>query len=153
MEYCKGDRPEVDCILCEIVASSGKVTDLEIYRNDLILVCANLFPYNPGHLLIAPLRHIEDPRQMSRDEERSLIDVRNKTLDILDRLYQPQGYNTGFNIGDASGASIRHIHMHIVPRYHRELGFIDLIGGAKIIVEDPVVTQEKLRTAFRDQAG
>lgn len=150
MDYCKGDRPDVPCILCEIVQKSGQVTDLEIFRNALVLVCANLFPYNPGHLLVAPLSHIQDPRQLSAEEEAALTAMCNRTLDILDSLYQPQGYNTGFNIGSASGASIEHLHLHIVPRYHRELGFIDVIGGAKIIVEDPLCTQEKLRRAFNE---
>jgi hypothetical protein len=67
--------------------------------------------------------------------------------------YSPQGYNIGWNIGDASGASISHLHMHVVPRYHRELGFIDIIGGAKIIVEDPEVTRDSLRAAFAVHPG
>lgn len=148
MRYCRGERPAVDCILCEIIGKSGLVDDLEIYRNDRVLVCANLFPYNPGHLLLAPLEHVTDPRALSPETDAALAAMLRRTLDILDARYSPQGYNIGWNVGDASGASISHLHMHVVPRYHRELGFIDIIGGAKIIVEEPVATRDGLRAAF-----
>ena len=148
MAYCRGERPKVDCILCEIINHSGKVEELEVYRNDLFMVCVNLFPYHSGHLLIAPLRHIVDVRDMTEAEQTAVQTLLNRTLDILDSLYAPHGYNIGYNIGHASGASIPHIHMHIVPRYENELGFVDIISGSKLIVEDPVITQKRLRGAF-----
>ncbi|MFW6138916.1 MAG: HIT domain-containing protein, partial [Spirochaetota bacterium] len=72
-----------------------------------------------------------------------------KTLDILDRLYSPCGYNIGYNIGSFAGASISHVHMHVIPRYENELGFIDIVGGAKILVEDPTKTMQRLKQAFK----
>jgi ATP adenylyltransferase len=153
MRYCRGERPAVECILCEVVRKSGLVDDLEIYRDAHVLVSANLFPYNPGHLLLAPLAHLTDPRALSPEVDAALSAILRRTLDILDARYSPQGYNIGWNIGDASGASISHLHMHVVPRYHRELGFIDIIGGAKIIVEDPEVTRDSLRAAFAVHPG
>ena len=72
------------------------------------------------------------------------------SMDRLESVYQPLGFNIGFNIGEASGASIEHLHQHVVPRYHRELGFVDITAGAKIIIEDPQVTLNKLKDAFAD---
>ena len=69
-------------------------------------------------------------------------------MDILDKEYMPQGFNIGFNIGEASGASIAHLHRHIVPRYKNELGFIDIVGGAKIYIEDPKETVKKIKKSF-----
>jgi ATP adenylyltransferase len=60
----------------------------------------------------------------------------------------PSGYNIGYNVGEASGASIEHLHQHVVPRYSRELGFVDITAGAKIIIEDPEVTLQNLKAAF-----
>ncbi len=148
MLYCKGGRPEVDCIFCEIVKKTGKVIELEIFRNDLVIIVANLYPYNPGHLLISPIRHVNDPRNLNKEESSEIDLFMKKSMDILDDLYQPHGFNAGYNIGSFGGASIEHLHLHIVPRYENELGFVDIIGGSKIYIEDPVETMEKLKKAF-----
>jgi len=149
MEYARGGkRPDVDCILCAILEENDKVTRLDVYRSELFVVALNLYPYAPGHLMVFPRRHITDPRTMNDEEVAELHKTQNLCLDILEGLYTPHGFNLGYNIGDAGGASIEHLHLHIVPRYRRELGFIDIIGGAKIIIEDPNVSLSRLREAF-----
>ena len=148
-DYIKGKkRPAVGCILCAILANDENVQRLEVTRDDLFCVSVNLYPYNPGHLMIFPLRHVVDPRQLTRDEVLALHAWQEKVLERLDRLYQPLGYNIGMNVGEASGASIDHLHQHIVPRYHKELGFVDILNGSKIMIEDPQVTLARLREAF-----
>lgn len=147
--YIKGiNRPCVDCIICSIINDEPEVANLTIWKNDKVAACANLYPYNAGHLLLFPLRHITDPRQLNDEEVRQMHLLLNHAMDCLDKVYTPSGYNIGFNIGEASGASIEHIHQHIVPRYARELGFVDITAGAKIIIEDPLETLQKLRAAF-----
>ncbi len=149
MEYFKGKRPGVECILCEIVKETGKVKELTVFRGKYAVVSVNKYPYNSGHLLIFPVRHITDYRELSIEEEKEISYLLKKSLDILDKLYRPSGYNFGYNMGEFSGASIAHIHMHVIPRYINELGFIDIVGGAKIIVEDPVLTMKRLREEFK----
>lgn len=149
LAYVKGNaRPKVDCILCAIIEESNQVDRLEVYQSARFTVSLNLYPYAPGHLLIFPKRHLVDVRQLTEGEVLELHTLQRLCLEILDDVYQPGGYNVGYNIGDASGASIEHLHLHIVPRFPRELGFMDVIDGARIIVEDPKVTQQKLREAF-----
>ncbi|MBF0544830.1 MAG: HIT domain-containing protein [Candidatus Riflebacteria bacterium] len=149
LDYIRGNkRPEVKCILCSILENDPKVESLLLWKNDLIAVSLNLYPYNPGHLLFFPIRHIVDIREMTDIEADNLFKLNKKFMDILDKLYFPKGYNLGFNIKDASGASIDHLHQHLVPRYFKELGFVDLISGSKIIVEDPIVTLGKLKKAL-----
>ena len=149
MAYAKGRaRPNVECILCGVVAGDNQVQRLDVYQSELFTVSLNLYPYNPGHLLVFPNRHIVDVREFTEAEVSQVHTLQCQCMGVLDRVYQPRGYNIGYNVGDASGASIGHLHLHVVPRYSRELGFMDIIGGAKIIIEDPNETQQKLRRAF-----
>jgi ATP adenylyltransferase len=149
MGYVRGDdKPKVDCILCAIVEGSDKVVRLEVYRTDLFVVALNIYPYSPGHLMIFPKRHVTDPRMLNEDETMDLCRLQNLCLDVIDEVYHPHGFNIGYNLGDAGGASIAHLHLHIVPRYRREIGFIDIIAGAKIIVEDPNVSLERVKEGF-----
>lgn len=149
MAYVRGEKkPEVDCILCAIVNEDDRVARLEVYRSDLSLVSLNLYPYAPGHLMVFPKRHITDPRMLTTDESIDLANMQSLCLNVLDNIYAPHGYNIGYNIGEAGGASIAHLHLHIVPRYKRETGFIDILGGVKIIIEDPNVTLSKVKEGF-----
>lgn len=150
MDYARGKkRPDVECILCAIVSGDERVEKLEVYQSELFFVSLNLYPYTPGHLIMFPKRHIVDIRELTSEEVEQSHNLQNLCLNVLDKVYSPHGYNIGYNIGSAAGASIQHLHLHIVPRYQRELGFIDIIGGAKIIVEDPNRTQQRLCEAFQ----
>jgi len=151
LDYIKGNKPEVDCILCSIFDQHSQVESLLIKEGKYTAICVNKFPYNSGHILIFPKRHMRDYRELKKEEENELNHFLKESLNILDNLYSPSGYNIGYNIGDFSGASISHLHMHVIPRHKNELGFIDIIGGAKIIVENPVITMKKLKKEFRKQ--
>lgn len=153
LSYIKGGKPKVDCILCSIVENNKDVVSLLVTEGSHTAVCVNKFPYNSGHILIFPKRHITDYRELETDERREIDELLRKSLDVLDSLYAPAGYNIGLNIGDFAGASISHLHLHVIPRYKNELGFIDIVGGSKIIVEDPAVTMKRLNKAFNTAYG
>lgn len=148
MEYVKGERPQVDCILCAIRAHDKRVVDSGIYNTSLMTVALNLYPYNPGHLMIFPNRHIETIEELSRDELLEMHRLTVLSIKILQKYYHPQGFNIGYNVGDSSGASVKHLHRHIVPRYKNELGFVDILSSTKIYVEDPKQVFKKLRQAY-----
>ncbi len=150
IEYARGEkRPDVECILCAIVAESDEVARLEVYRSELFVVTLNIYPYSPGHLMVFPKRHVTDPRMLNDKEIAELHRMQSVCLDVLESVYEPRGFNVGYNVGEAGGASIAHLHLHIVPRYRREIGFIDIIAGTKIIVEDPNISQSRVREAFQ----
>jgi ATP adenylyltransferase len=144
MAYVQGRKPP-GCILCLLRDRTPGVTDLSIVRDGLFIASVNLYPYNPGHLLIYPQRHLEDVREFTLEEETRIAELQRYLLDLLDREYSPRGYNIGFNMGAAAGASIDHLHLHIIPRYPRETGVADLIAGKRVLVEDPLRTVERLR--------
>lgn len=147
-----GKKPSVECILCAVRDRDPAVALLEVHRSNGIIISVNLYPYTSGHLIIFPERHIADIRELTREETAHINSLLTTAMDILDRQYRPAGYNIGYNIGDAGGASIPHLHMHVVPRYGKELGVVDILSGSKIIIENPKRTHEKLSHAFREVA-
>ncbi len=145
--YIKGDRPD-GCILCLIRDADPNVEDLVVYRGAGVYAVVNLYPYNPGHIMIVPDRHVEDIRDLSPAEETEMQRVLRLVLDGLDRTHQPHAYNIGFNMGRVAGASIAHLHQHVIPRYPREIGVADLIAGKRVLVEDPRETHQRLQAAL-----
>ncbi len=149
MNYVKGkNRPNVECILCAIKDNLPGINKLEVLRTKLSVISVNLYPYNSGHVIIFPLRHVTDLRHLTEEESLDIERITKVYFDVCDMLYEPKGYNIGYNLGKASGASIAHVHRHIVPRYHGEQGFISVLGGTKLMVEDPNVTMTRLKEAM-----
>ena len=152
MAYVMGLKT-TGCVLCEISRREEHTVDLTVYEDDNFVVVVNLYPYNPGHLMIFPRRHVEDIRQLTRDEGVRCMELTNQFLDVLDVLYHPSAYNIGYNMGMNAGASIAHLHLHIIPRYPRELGIADLIAGKRVLVESPLQTVEKIRTHLQSDSS
>jgi ATP adenylyltransferase len=147
MKYVKGKRPD-GCILCLIRDKSPEVVDLTVFSDDLFTISVNLYPYNPGHLMIFPRRHLEDIREYTEQEERRMSDLTRRCLSLLEETHQPSGFNIGYNMGAVAGASIDHLHLHIIPRYPREIGIADLVAGNRVLIEDPRVTRDRVRERF-----
>ena len=144
-DYIRKRKKDVKCILCAVIKKEERIKSLEILRTDRFVASLNLYPYNNGHLLLFPVRHIVDIRELSEEEDIELSKLTKFFLDILEKVYNPSGYNIGYNLGSFAGASISHLHLHIIPRYPNELGIIDLIGGAKVLIENPAETLEKIK--------
>jgi ATP adenylyltransferase len=138
-------KKEKGCILCNIAKQNHTEPDLSVFSDDLFIVTLNLYPYNPGHLLIFPKNHLEDIRHFTKQELMRLNALTNYFLDILDFTHNPFGYNIGYNMGLEAGASIKHIHLHIIPRYPHEIGLADLIAGKRVLVENPKETIKKIK--------
>jgi ATP adenylyltransferase len=144
MSYVKGKRP-AGCTLCLVRDGNPQVPDLSVWRDGLFIASVNLYPYNPGHLLVYPVRHVEDVRELTAEEEKALCALQRLLLGLLDATYAPHGYNIGYNMGNPAGASIPHLHLHLIPRYRGETGIADLIAGKRVLVEDPRETARRLR--------
>jgi ATP adenylyltransferase len=142
------DKKRDGCILCKMREGDSEIINTIVHQTEDTAVSLNLYPYNPGHILIFPLRHAEDIRNLTKTERHSLDAMVDTVLDVLDTLYNPAGYNIGFNMGLEAGASIKHLHLHVIPRYARELGIAELLGGKRVLVEDLNRTMERLKEAF-----
>ncbi len=148
IQYVRGEKPDVPCILCSVINEEEAVEDLTVYKTDLSTVSLNLYPFNPGHLLILPNRHVEKLEALSREEMEDIHSLTLLSIEILNSQLNPAGYNIGYNIGRGSGASIEHLHEHIVPRFDNEIGFLDVISGVRVAVVDPRELLHNLRNAF-----
>jgi ATP adenylyltransferase len=145
--YLKGGKPE-GCILCLVCKGSPDVESLVVHETPLTMVSLNLYPYNPGHLLVFPRRHVRDIRELSEAERVDIDAVSRLCLDVLDSTHGPSAYNIGYNMGLTAGASIDHLHMHIIPRYPREIGIAELMAGMRVLVQNPLDTKKQLAAAF-----
>lgn len=143
--YAKGDRPKVDCILCGVTEKNPDVPNLTITETELSIVSVNLFPYNPGHLIVFPKRHLLQFAELTEDE---VIDVHRltvKAVRLLSENWRAQGFNLGYNLGKNSGGSIPHIHQHVVPRFPNEVGFLDVFANTRVVIYDPYKMLEEIR--------
>lgn len=145
LEYVQGKkRPTIDCILCGIRDDDDRVVTLKIYHDDILFITLNLYPYNPGHLMVVPNRHVLRFIDLNKDEISHVMRTIQGLQLLLDDLYHPHGYNIGMNEGKIAGGSIEHLHFHIVPRYGAELGFIDIVGKTRVLPEGLNDVKEKL---------
>jgi ATP adenylyltransferase len=145
LDYVQGkSRPQVECILCSIRDNDDRVVSLKIYDDNLVFISLNLYPYNPGHLLIVPNRHVLSFTDLSKKEILHISRTIQGLQLLLDDLYNPKGYNIGINQGRDAGASIEHIHFHLVPRFVSELGYIDIIGKTRVLPEGLESVKQKL---------
>ncbi len=145
IKYVKGKKPKVDCILCAIRDRNPGVTVLEVFRTARFIVSVNLYPFNPGHVMVFPVRHVESFTDFTDDEALEMHHLTTKMIDALNDEFHPSGFNIGCNLGNGSGASIAHVHQHIVPRYDNEVGFLDVLSGTRVVVSDPVDVMERLK--------
>jgi ATP adenylyltransferase len=139
-QYVKdaSDSCEADtgCFLCRGLSSSDDRGNLLVWRRSHSAVFLNRYPYNNGHLLIAPLAHQSTLVELQGAELTEPLETLRLTVRALDRLLRPQGYNVGLNLGKAAGAGLPgHLHWHVVPRWDGDTNFMPVIGHAKVIVE------------------
>jgi ATP adenylyltransferase len=124
------------CFLCQGLAGSDDRECLLVWRRPHSAVFLNRYPYNNGHLLVAPLAHRGSLADLLGADLVEPIETVRVVLGVLDRMLRPQGYNIGLNLGKAAGAGLPgHLHWHIVPRWDGDTNFMPVLGDTKVIVE------------------
>jgi ATP adenylyltransferase len=130
------ERPPTaeECFICRGVIGADDRANLLVHRSDLSVVVLNRFPYNNGHLLIAPKRHRGRPDELTPDELLDLQLVLRRMLGILEMRMTPDGFNVGLNLGKVAGAGLPgHLHWHIVPRWHGDTNFMPVLADTRVI--------------------
>ncbi len=144
MAWVKDKKPYKGCVFCGIAKDDPRVPKKVLYRDKLVMVIMNVFPYNVGHLQVVPIRHVEWPEQLTEEEFAHFNNMIKKTMILIKKAMEPVGLNAGINLGASSGQSISHLHFQIVPRYKKETGFMESIMGIKVMPETLDQTYKKL---------
>jgi len=127
-------KKQKGCLFCRIGKGKKDKTDHVFLRWKHCYAVLNLYPYNNGHTLIVPYRHIDDLGKMKKEERLEFFDLLDYVKSLLDEALHPEGYNMGINIGHAAGAGVPgHVHMHVVPRWVGDVNFMPVIGGTKVV--------------------
>lgn len=138
------------CPFCTIPALGD--SGLVIARGEQVYAVLNLHPYNPGHLMVVPYRHVADLEDLTRAESDELMGMTQQAIRVVRRVSRPQAFNVGINLGRAAGGSLAdHLHQHVVPRWTGDANFITVTGGTKTVPELLADTRDLLAAAW-DQA-
>ena len=137
------------CILCEIPEQDSDDANYILYRGDKNFVIMNSYPYNPGHLMIVPYRHVANLEELTDEERHEHFDIVSRSIKVLRQAFSPEGFNLGMNIGKIAGAGIEdHIHTHMVPRWQGDTNFMTVISDVRVVPEAIAATYQKLRGKF-----
>ena len=153
LDYLRGEnRPlagnEITCPFCEIPEMSDE-EGLVVHRGTHAYVVMNLYPYNPGHLLICAYRHVADLTELTEDERGEIFTLTAHAMATIRKVSQPEGFNLGMNQGAISGAGVAaHIHQHVVPRWSGDANFMPIIGKTKVLPQLLTVTRNELAAAW-----
>ena len=144
-----GEEPAPGCIFCIKSAEERDAENFIVHRGTHAFVMLNAFPYNSGHLMVAPYRHTAAFAELSRDELGDLMALAQQSLQALAHAYGPPGYNLGMNLGRIAGAGIAdHLHLHVVPRWDGDTNFMPVIADTRVLPEALAETYRRLRAAW-----
>jgi len=134
------------CILCDKPKENNDTLNYILYRGEKNFIIMNSYPYNPGHLMIAPYRHIANLEELTDEERNEHFKIVSRSVKLLKQVFNPAGFNIGINVGRVAGAGIEdHFHTHIVPRWQGDTNFMPVISDIRVVPEALVETYEKLR--------
>ena len=150
MEYILSENEE-GCFLCELVDAEPSEENLLLFSSERAMVLMNRYPYNNGHILVAPKSHTSDPSEIDAEEYGETMELFRFSLGVLERKLNPEGFNAGLNLGKSAGAGLEdHLHWHIVPRWQGDTNFMPVISDARVIPEAIIKTYDGLVDQFSE---
>jgi ATP adenylyltransferase len=148
MAYLEVTAP-TGCIFCEKPSAGKDERNWILHRGERAFIILNAFPYNNGHLMVAPFRHTADLESLVAEEQAEIFQLTQLSVRLLGTAYQPNGYNLGMNLGKTAGAGVAdHLHMHIVPRWDGDTNFMPVVADTKVLPDSLDNTYRKLREAL-----
>jgi ATP adenylyltransferase len=148
--YVTSESKEPGCVLCRSLEGREELASLVVHTAPLSFIVMNLFPYSAGHVMVAPRRHLARLGDMSDAELAEMMGLTQRMEAVFQQVYHPDGINIGMNLGKPAGAGVAdHLHLHVVPRWSGDTNFMTVVGGTRVIPEDPQAACQRLRTYFR----
>lgn len=136
------------CVFCKIDKAKKDKKNFVFVRTQYCYAVLNIYPYNNGHVLILPYRHVNDVSKLKKKESEDFWGLLNYTRELLDEVLKPDGYNIGMNLGKTAGAGFPgHLHIHVVPRWKGDVNFMLVVGNTKVMSQSLKVLHESLTRA------
>jgi ATP adenylyltransferase len=149
MTYINKDAKPAECIFCDKLAEQRDAENLILYRGGRCFVIMNLFPYNNGHLMVAPYAHLPSIEELDRRTLADLMSTAQQCLAALHTAMHPDGFNMGINQGHVAGAGIAdHVHLHVVPRWNGDTNFMPVLADTKVMPDFLQNTYRQLKAAW-----
>ena len=148
MDYITAPKHE-GCIFCDFPRENRDAERYILHRGKNCFVILNLYPYNPGHMMVVPFRHTNLYESLTDDEQLETGRLASRCISLLKRVMGPDGFNMGINLGKSAGAGVDgHLHMHIVPRWNGDNNFMPVIADTRVVPEAFEATYRKLTAAW-----
>lgn len=139
------------CAFCNVAEQPGGAGNLLVHRGEGAYVLVNRYPYTSGHLLVVANRHCRSLEDLDAGTRAEMIELATKCMHILRKVYAPEAFNLGANIGKAAGAGIAgHVHLHVVPRWGGDTSFMTILAGTRVLPEEPEETCRRVHAAWED---
>jgi ATP adenylyltransferase len=149
MSYIDDERRGEGCIFCDKVKGADRRAELVLAETADSLVMLNKFPYNNGHLLLAPKRHEKQLSALPAEEYLDLSETLRKSIDIVTNALRPGGINVGMNLGRCAGAGVEdHLHWHVVPRWDGDTNFMAVMGEVRVMPQHLLESYDRLKPYF-----
>ena len=150
MEYIQQDKSG-ECIFCTLPRAEEDEKNFILYKGPHCFVIMNIFPYNTGHVMVSPYRHLSCITQLEENEFTEINRLTRKCVEILRSVKSPEGFNIGFNLGKAGGAGFdEHIHVHIVPRWNGDTNYMPVLAETKVHPEHLRATYDSMLPHFKN---
>ena len=144
------EKPEETCIFCEKTGENKDEENLIILRGQRSFIILNRYPYNTGHLMIAPYRHVANVEDLTEEEVMEIFKLLRESIKAVKKAFKPDGFNIGVNIGKVAGAGIEgHIHIHVVPRWLGDTNFMPVTANTKVMPISLNETYERIKRAMQ----
>ena len=153
LEYIKGPKPD-ECIFCARPEGGDDEAKLIVHRGERCFAMLNAYPYNNGHLMVAPYEHVPSIEDLDATSAGELLALAQEALAALREAYGPEGFNLGINQGKIAGAGFEeHVHLHVVPRWAGDTNFMPVIGSTRVLPQSLADSYDALKGRFAARAG
>jgi ATP adenylyltransferase len=149
MKYIIDAANSGECVFCSAPTRADGVENLIVHRGKSVYAILNLYPYTSGHLMVVPFAHVASIEDLPIETRHEFMEMTSEAIGILRKVYQPEGFNIGINMGSAAGAGIaEHVHIHIVPRWAGDTNFMSIVGETRVLPEELEETFKRISAAW-----
>lgn len=151
MEYIENNNKVDGCVFCVMQELEDSPENLIAFRGEHSFVILNRYPYTSGHLMVVPFEHKPNLEELDAHTRAEMMELTTRCMSVLRKIYNPQAFNMGANIGEAAGAGVKeHVHIHIVPRWAGDTNFMSAVGDVRVLPESLDTTWQRVKKGFEE---